>query len=107
MRIFHFLLLNLFANIKIYYTAIEKNFIDLVIYVEEKPRLSKFSIRGVKKSEADDIREHINLRRGNIITDYLLKNTEYYIKDFFADKNFFDAQRERLGNLCPKIADGS
>lgn len=81
-----------FANIKIYYTAIEKNFIDLVIYVEEKPRLSKFSIRGVKKSEADDIREHINLRRGNIITDYLLKNTEYYIKDFFADKNFFDAQ---------------
>jgi outer membrane protein insertion porin family len=81
-----------FANIKIYYSAIEKNFIDLVIYVEEKPRLSKFSIRGVKKSEADDLREHINLRRGNIITDYLIKNTEYYIKDFYADKNYFDAQ---------------
>ncbi len=81
-----------FANIKIYYTAIEKNFIDLVIYVEEKPRLSTFSIRGVKKSEADDLREHINLRRGNIITDYLIKNTEYYIKDFYAEKNFFDAK---------------
>jgi outer membrane protein insertion porin family len=83
-----------FSNIKIYYTAIEKNFIDLVIYVEEKPRLSIFSIRGVKKSEADDLKEHINLRRGNIITDYLIKNTEYYIKDFFADKNYFDAQVE-------------
>jgi len=81
-----------FSNIKIYYTAIEKNFIDLMIYVEEKPRLSRYSIRGIKKTEADDISEHINLRRGNIITDYLKKNTEYFIKDFFADKNYFDAQ---------------
>lgn len=83
-----------FANVKIYQSAIEKGFIDLVIYVEEKPRLSKFSIRGVKKSEADDVREQISLRRGDIVTEYLLKNTEYNIKDFFADKNYFDTHVE-------------
>ena len=81
-----------FANVKIYQSALEKNFIDLVIYVEEKPRLSRFSIRGVKKSEADDVKEHISLRRGDIVTEYLLKNTEYNIKDWFADKNYFDTQ---------------
>ena len=81
-----------FGNIKIYQTAIEKNFIDLVIYVEEKPRLSQKLIRGVKKSEADDVNEHINLRRGDIVTEYTLKNTEYAIKDYFSDKNYFDAQ---------------
>ncbi len=89
-----------FTNVRIYHTAIEKNFIDLVIYVEEMPRLSRFSFKGVKgepdikKSEADDLAEHLQLRgRGlDIVTEYLLKNIEYKIKDFYADKNFFDAE---------------
>lgn len=83
-----------FTNVRIYHTAIEKDFIDLVIYVEEMPRLSRYSFRGIKKTEADDLHEHLKLRgRGlDIVTEYLLKNIEYKIKDFFADKNFFDTE---------------
>jgi len=85
-----------FTNIKIYHTSIESGFIDLVIYLEEKPRLSRFSIRGVKKSEADDLYEHLKpmLHQNAVVTDYLKKNVEHYIKDFYADKNYFDTRVE-------------
>jgi outer membrane protein insertion porin family len=79
-----------FSNIKIYHTSAEKGKLDLVIYVEERPRLSKFSIKGVKKGEADDIREFIKLFRGEVLTEYILKITEYKIKDFYADKGFLN-----------------
>ncbi len=81
-----------FSNIKIYQSAVEKNFVDLVIYVEEKPKLSRFSIRGVKKSEADDLKDIIKIHSLDPITDYMKKNIEYSIKDFYAEKNYFDAQ---------------
>lgn len=90
------------TNIKIYYTAIEKDFIDLVIYVEETPRISRFSLRGpaggpaLKKTEADELYEHIKPIIGfqKPFTDYLQKNVEHYIKDYFADKNYFDTKVE-------------
>ncbi|MCX7743245.1 MAG: BamA/TamA family outer membrane protein [Flavobacteriales bacterium] len=81
-----------FSNIKIYHTNAEKGKIDLVIYVEERPRLSKFSIKGVRKGEADDIKEKIKLFRGEVVTEYLLKMTEYRIKDFYAEKGFLDTE---------------
>ncbi|MBE2247032.1 MAG: BamA/TamA family outer membrane protein [Candidatus Competibacteraceae bacterium] len=81
-----------FSNIKIYHTKAESGKIDLVIYVEERPRLSKFSIRGVRKSEADDIRERVKLYRGEVVTEYLLKITEYKIKDFYSEKGFLDTE---------------
>lgn len=81
-----------FSNIKIYHTKAESGKIDLVIYVEERPRLSKFSIRGVRKSEADDIRERVKLYRGEVVTEYLLTITEYKIKDFYSEKGFLDTE---------------
>lgn len=80
-----------FSNIKIYYTRLENDSADMVIYVEERPRLGGFWIRGVKRSEADDIKEMVKLFRGEVVTEYLLKSTEYRIKDFYAEKGFLDA----------------
>lgn len=90
------------TNIKIYHTAIEKDFIDLVIYVEETPRVNRFSLRGpvggpaLKKTEADELYEHIRpiIGQNKPFTEYLRKNVEHYIKDYFADKNYFDTKVE-------------
>ncbi len=80
----------LFDNIKITASKIEGGKIYLKLYVQERPRLSKFSFDGIRKSEADDIREKINLTRGDVVTDHLMIRTINIIKDYYADKGFLN-----------------
>jgi outer membrane protein insertion porin family len=82
------------TNIKIYHTAIEKDFIDLVIYVEENPRMAGFFLRGVKKTEADELATLLKplIGESKPYTEYVRKNVEHQIKDYYADKNYFDTR---------------
>lgn len=68
----------------------DKVFLQIVI--KERPRVSKFSFTGIKKSEADDIRNKINLSRGDIATDHLLTKTTRIIEDYYYDKGYLNAQ---------------
>lgn len=82
----------LFSDVKVSVTNTIGNKIFLDIYLEERPRLSKFSFKGVKKGEADDIREQIKLTKGSQVTENMKLTSERYIKDFFIDKGYFDAE---------------
>jgi outer membrane protein insertion porin family len=66
--------------------------IFVTLHVVERPRLSKFSLRGMTKSEADDIREKIHLYKGTVVTDRLVAATSSKIKDFFIDKGYRDVK---------------
>jgi len=81
----------LFDNISITATKIEGNNIFLRLNLHERPRMSKFSFSGIRKSEADDIRDKINLTRGDVVTDHLMVKTKRIIKDFYAEKGFLNA----------------
>lgn len=83
---------NLLSDIKIEYTRIEGNTIFLNLALQELPRMSKFSFTGVSKSEADKLREKINLVTGKIVNENLLKTTAYEIKGFFKEKGYFNVQ---------------
>ena len=80
----------LFSDVKISVTNTIGDKIFLDIYLEERPRLSKFSFKGVKKGEADDIREHIKLTKGSQVTENMKLSSERYIKDYFIDKGYFN-----------------
>lgn len=80
----------LFADVKITANKLVGNSIFLTIYLEERPRLSRFVIKGVRKGEADDLREKIKLIKGKVVTDNLLVSTKTIIQDFFIDKGFLD-----------------
>lgn len=82
----------LFSDVKIYANRIEGNLIFLEIYLEELPRLSKFAIKGTKKSEADHLRDEMNLTRGNIVTENLLITTKEKVLDYFIGKGFYNAE---------------
>ena len=84
----------LFDNIGITATKIESGKIYLKISLQERPRLSKFSFDGIRKSEADDIREKINLSRGDVVTDHLMIRTINIIKDHYGEKGFLNAEVE-------------
>jgi len=81
----------LFSDVKITSTKIMGGVIFLDVYLQERPRLSKFSFSGVKKSEADDLREKIKLTKGSQVTDNIIANTKRAVKDYFIDKGYYNA----------------
>ena len=81
---------NLFSEIKISETRSFAGKIFLDIYLREKPHLTKFSFTGVTKSEADDIREKIGLRRNNRITENEIIRSKNTIKEHFINKGYLN-----------------
>lgn len=84
----------LFEEVSISVTRIVSDQIFLDIYLKERPRLSKFQFNGIKKSDADDIREKIRLVKGDYVTDNLIIKTKNIIYDFYHDKGFLNAEVE-------------
>jgi outer membrane protein insertion porin family len=82
----------LFVDVQCLADKIEGNFIWLVFKVTERPRLNHFTIKGVGKSDQDDIRARIKLVHRKVITDFVLESTKQNIKDFYVNKGFLDTK---------------
>ncbi len=83
----------LFEDVKITGRVQGEN-IFVTITVVERPRLNKFSLKGMTKSDADDLREKIKLYKGVVVTDRLVAATSQKIKDFFITKGYMDVKVE-------------
>lgn len=82
---------SLFSQVEI---KLEKTFGDvafLQIELQERPRLSRYFIRGIKDSEVDDLREKIRLSRGDPVTDYQKNRITNIITDFYDEKGFINS----------------
>ncbi|MDX5347514.1 MAG: outer membrane protein assembly factor BamA, partial [Hymenobacteraceae bacterium] len=80
------------GDVEVAITKIEGDYIFLDFYLVERPRLSRFSFSGIKKTQADDLREKIRLIRGKVVTDALLSNTESTVKKYFVEKGYMNAK---------------
>ena len=60
----------------------------LVLKVQERPRVSRWLFKGVRKSEQDDLNERLKLRRGGELSDYVEKSSIDIIKNYFKEKGF-------------------
>lgn len=82
----------LFEDISVVATDIKDNLIFLELRLKERPRMSKFNLKGISKSEADNIHDKINISRNEVITESLLATTRHIIKKYYKDKGFLDAE---------------
>ena len=82
----------LFEDIKITATKIQGKNIFINFQVLERPRLSKFALKGMTKGEADDLREKIKLIKGKVVTDGLIASTVSTVKTFFVNKSYNDVK---------------
>ncbi|MBI4931930.1 MAG: outer membrane protein assembly factor BamA [Bacteroidetes bacterium] len=80
-----------FEDVKIVATKIQGKNIFIEIQVKERPRLSKFSFKGLKKGEADDLKEKLNLNRGKVVTENLVVTTKQITLDHLVDKGYMNA----------------
>ncbi|HNP17577.1 MAG TPA: POTRA domain-containing protein [Fulvivirga sp.] len=82
----------LVGDVSILIDKIEDDKVYLNIELAERPRLTGFSFEGVKKSRESQIREDLNLIRGRILTDAIIRNTEITVKNHYVKKGFLNAE---------------
>ncbi|MGK7394776.1 MAG: BamA/OMP85 family outer membrane protein [Candidatus Cyclobacteriaceae bacterium M3_2C_046] len=76
----------------IYVSKIEGEQVYLTIEVQERPRLTRFSFEGVNKTQQTELSEEVDLIRGRVLTDALIKNTELSIKKYFVEKGYLNTE---------------
>ncbi len=79
------------GNVSIYAARVEDDKIWLVIELTERPRLTRYEINGVSKTQKGEIEDKIDLVRGKVLTDVLIKNTELAVQKFMESKGYLNA----------------
>jgi len=86
--------LKLFEEVQILQTKKVDKIIFLEIYLRERPTLSRYSFKGIKKSQHDDINDFLEtiLTKGGIVTDDMKINSKAKIKEFYIEKGKLDVE---------------
>ncbi|PCJ65213.1 MAG: outer membrane protein assembly factor BamA [Bacteroidetes bacterium] len=79
----------LFSDIEIGISKTVGTKLHLNIVVVERPRLSKYSIKGLKKGETNNIRDEILLKKNQVISEDLINRTKREIDEYFFEKGYY------------------
>lgn len=84
--------LSLFTDVQIYKEKTIGDVVFLEIVVQERPRLTTHSYKGVKKGVHDDLNEQVNkhLLKGGIVTDATKANAAFAIEKYYKEKGYLD-----------------
>ncbi len=100
----------LFDDVKLNVTKINLDTIYLEIVVEERPRLSRLHLTGIRKGEIEDLQKKLSDKNSKIVNENLLSTTTAIIKKHFAEKGFLNTsvnikQRQDPGDANSVILD--
>lgn len=80
-----------FSDVEIYITKLVDREIEIEIAVTERPRLSNFIFKGVRKGESEDLTGKTGLVRNRVITENTKISAIEAIKKFYAEKGYQNA----------------
>jgi outer membrane protein insertion porin family len=83
---------SLLSDVQIIADRFDGSKVYLILKLTERPRLTKIQFEGVKKSQITEIEDKIDLIRGRILTDALVKNTELAVRKYYIEKGFYDVE---------------
>jgi outer membrane protein insertion porin family len=82
----------LVGDISIEVQKIEGSDIFLNIVLAERARLTAFYFVGISKSQESGLKEDLDLIRGKIVNDAMVRNTEIAVKRYFVKKGFLNTE---------------
>ncbi|MCS6895684.1 MAG: outer membrane protein assembly factor BamA [Bacteroidia bacterium] len=82
----------IFGDVQILADSLTEKQVWLVIRVEERPRLSRYTFRGVNKTQSKELSEKIGLVRGTIFTETQRLNAQRTIRNYLQSKGYYQAQ---------------
>ncbi|HEY1054938.1 MAG TPA: POTRA domain-containing protein, partial [Emticicia sp.] len=77
-------------DVAINITKIEGDKVELELNLRERPRLNKFTFKGLRKGEIETVSDKVKANKGKVITDALIKNIQLTIKKIYVDKGFLN-----------------
>lgn len=80
----------LVGDVSIKVDRIEGSNVYLSLQLSERPRLTAFYFSGISKSQETALKEDLNLIRGKIVNDALVRNTENAVRKHFVKKGFLN-----------------
>ena len=83
-----------FSDVALYIDSLsnQKDTAFLTLKLVERPRVSRWSFNGVKNSEKTDLHERLKLKRGDELSDYIIKSSIDNIKRYYKEKGFLKAE---------------
>lgn len=78
----------MFEDVQIAVTRIQNNKVFLNIELLSRPKLSRFKFNGVKKSDADKLREEMKIAVGDIVTENLITTSVNKIRAYYIEKGY-------------------
>ncbi len=82
----------LFSDVKITAEKIKDDKIWLKIWLKQRPRISKITYHGAKKSDREDLQLKLGLVEGNQITPNLMNRAKILIKKHYDEKGYKNAE---------------
>jgi outer membrane protein insertion porin family len=79
---------DLFSDVQVSIDKYVGDRVFLTIAVEERPRLSKYNFKGIKKSEAEDLKKKVGLVTSKVVTDATKKEASERVRKYFVDKGY-------------------
>ena len=79
---------NYFSDVEIFITRVEGKNIYLEIAVTERPRLSTFNFKNIRKSEAEELNAKVGLIKGRIITENTKRSAIEAVQKYYEDKGY-------------------
>ncbi len=90
---------NLFTDVRIEEAEVRGATVFLHIIVQENPQLASYGFAGtVSRSEADKLRETINLQRGQQVNEAVKANAVRAVSKYFVDKGYLKATARVVEN---------
>lgn len=83
---------NYFSDVEIYVTKLVGKNIDIEIAVTERPRLSKFFFKGIRKGEGEDLAGKTGLVPNRVINENMKISAIEAIKKYYAEKGYQDSK---------------
>jgi len=82
----------LFSDIEFRLDTVIDGKAHITLYVVEKPRLSNYSFKGIKKGQSEDISKKITSLKGRPITPSMENSIRNTISEFYKEKGFLSPQ---------------
>lgn len=82
----------LVGDVSIFIEKPELGKINVIIELTERARLTGFTFEGINKAREADLRDNLNLIRGRVLSDAIIRNAEITVKKHFVDKGFLNTE---------------
>ncbi len=83
---------NYFSDVEIYVTKLTGRDLEIEIAVTERPRLSKFFFKGIRKGESEELSGKTGLIPNRVITENMKISAVEAIRKYYAEKGFRDTR---------------